>query len=261
MIRTIYVALVSLVLTVRFGIPILVRAARRSPRLDQTCRINPRRWAAAILGAAGVRVEIEGEENLPAGAPAILVANHQSWFDVFTLAAHFPRDYRFVAKKELESVPIFGPAWQACGHVSIDRADLSKAIAALQVAGRIVREGAPVVIMFPEGTRSPTGELQSFKKGAFVLAIQVGVPIVPAAILGTREVMPKGSWRIRSGRVRVRIGAPIPVAGLAHDDREALSRVARGAIARLKEGAPLHGPWESVAELRGSNRSRTKGGG
>jgi len=260
MIRTLWVGLVSLLLTPWYGLPILIRAALGSRRLGQTCGINPRKWSAGILWAAGVRVVIEGAENLPQERPAIMVANHQSWFDVFPLVAYFPRDYRFVAKKELESVPIFGPSWQACGHISIDRADLSNAIAALESAGKVVREGAPVIIMFPEGTRSATGQLGDFKKGAFVLAIQAAVPIVPAAILGSNEVMPKGSWRIRSGTVRIRIGAPIPVAGLTHDDRDALSRVARGAVARLKEGAPLQGPWDSVAELRGSNRSRTKGG-
>lgn len=243
MIRAFWVGVVGLFATLRYGIPILVRAARRSERRRETCRRNPRRWALRILRAAGVDVELEGTENIPDDSACVLVANHQSWFDVFALTGHLPGDYRFVAKKELEGIPVFGPSWQACGHVSIDRGDLQRAIGSLERAGRMMREERPTLIMFPEGTRSASGELRPFKKGAFVLAIQTGAPVVPAAILGSREIMPKGEWRIRPGRVRVRIGAPISVKGLGHEDKDALRLTAHRAVARLREGASLAGPW------------------
>jgi 1-acyl-sn-glycerol-3-phosphate acyltransferase len=244
-IRTLWVALVSLVFTFWYGIPILVRARFGGKGLTAPCRTNPRRWAHRIIHAAGVDVTFEGAEHLVPGEGCVLVANHQSWFDVLVLTAYLPVDYRFVAKKELLGIPIFGPAWKACGHISIDRADLPAAIATLHKAGEAMHEDRPALIMFPEGTRSASGELRAFKKGAFVLAIQVGMPVVPAAILGVREVMPKGSWRIRSGSVRVRVGAPIAVEGLTHRDRDALTRLAHGAVARLKEGAPVAGPWKT----------------
>jgi len=251
--------LAALVYTLWYGIPILVRSATGSKRLGPTCRSTPRRWATRLLRAARVEVEIEGAENLSSDGPHILVANHQSWIDVLALAAHLPVDYRFVAKKELERIPVFGPAWQACGHVSIDRGDLQSAIASLEKAGEMVRRERPTLIMFPEGTRSPTGEVRAFKKGAFVLAIQIGAPIVPAAILGTREIMPKGQWRIRPGRVRVRIGAPISVEGLGHGDRDTLSLTSHRAVLRLREGAPLEGPWEAVLPTpRTSGRLRRR---
>src|SRR5690606_34911443 len=127
-----------------------------------------------------------------------------------------------------------------------------KAIASLERASEVVRTQSPTLIMFPEGTRSDTGALRPFKRGAFVLALQTGVPVVPAAILGSREVMPKGSWKIRPGRVLVRIGRPIPVEGLLHDDREALGQVAHRAVAALMEGAPVDAEWPWKARESGT---------
>jgi 1-acyl-sn-glycerol-3-phosphate acyltransferase len=115
----------------------------------------------------------------------------------------------------------------------------------LELAGRRIREDAATLIFFPEGTRSATGELRPFKKGAFVLAIQTGVPVVPCAVVGGRDVMPKGSWRIRTGRtIRVRLGNPIPVDGLGADDRNALTVRARGAVRELLEGGAYGDPHQ-----------------
>jgi 1-acyl-sn-glycerol-3-phosphate acyltransferase len=246
MIRTLWVGLVAFFGTLRYGLPILWRASRGSDALECTCRQNPRRWSRRIVRAAGVEVTLEGAHNLSPDAPAILVPNHQSWFDVWTLTGWLPVDFCFVAKKELETIPVFGAAWQACGHISIDRSDRQHAIASLERAGQVMRERRPTVIMFAEGTRSRTGELLPFKKGAFVLALETGVPIVPAAILGSRDVMPKGSFRIRKGRVRLRIGQPIPVEGLTLADRDALIRVTHDAVRRLMAGEPLEGPWGDI---------------
>jgi len=248
MIRTLWVWLIAFVFLVRYGIPILVRAARGSQRLPETCRQNPKRWSLRILRAAGVDVVLEGVEHLEATRPCVLVANHSSWFDVFALVGHLPVEYRFVAKKELESIPIFGRSWQACGHISIDRSDRSKAIQSLERVKEVMREARPAVIMFPEGTRSQTGELLPFKKGPFVLALQTGVPVVPAAIVGARDIMHKGDWRIRKGQVRVRIGAPIHVEGLEEKHREALGDAAYRAIAGLGQGAALDTAWWSSGE-------------
>ena len=263
MIHTFKVGILTLLYTFRYGIPILARARWASPRLRDVCGRIPRRWAELILKAAGVEVLVEGAEHLRRDAPQILVLNHQSWFDILALTAYLPVDYRFVAKKELEGIPIFGSVWQACGHISIDRDDLQKSIGSLERAAEVVRRERPTLIMFPEGTRSMTGELAPFKKGAFVLAIRMGAPVVPAAILGTREVMLKGDWRVRPGKVRIRIGAPIPVQELGHHDRDALARAARDAVAQLKDGAPLEGPWERVVRSERSSsrrRMRDRGG-
>jgi 1-acyl-sn-glycerol-3-phosphate acyltransferase len=245
-IRTLWAAVMSTLFTIYHGTVILFHARTNSKHRDRICRDEPRTWAQHLCWAAGVEVVIEGAENLPPGQASVLVANHTGWFDVLSIAAYLPREYRFVAKKELAKIPFFGGSWVACGHIALDRADLPKAISTLENAAGQVREDRPTVIMFPEGTRSATGELLPFKKGAFVLAIQLGAPVIPAAIIGSREVMKKGSWMIRSGVIRIRIGAPIPVEGLVHGDRDALSNSARAAVSSLQAEGPLSGPWLPV---------------
>jgi 1-acyl-sn-glycerol-3-phosphate acyltransferase len=233
--RTAWVIVVAIFTTLWHGGHILVRSFFGLGGLQGQCRCRPRLWARGLLWAAGVKVEFQGLENLGEGRQ-IVVANHESWFDVLALSAYLPMDYRFVAKKELEGVPIFGPAWQACGHISIDRDDRTSAIESLEEAARQIRQEDATIIMFPEGTRSDTGEIASFKKGAFVLAIQAGAPVVPVGIDGSREVMAKRRWRIRPRTIHVRVGRPMQVDGLTHADRDQLTREARRRVAYLKEG-------------------------
>ena len=232
--RTLWAYLVAAVSTVYHAARILIPAAFRSPNFPTIAKEQPRNWARSLLWAAGVTVEVEGLENLPPGEPAVLVANHQSWFDVFALVVHLPVDYRFVGKIELTRIPFFGPSWLATGHIAIDRSDRNKAIESLRGAGESLRRDGAVVVMFPEGTRSEDGELLPFKKGAFVLALQTGVSIVPAGVSGSRAIMPKGSWRIRPGTVVIRIGPPIPVEGRGEGARDALLGQARAEIERLR---------------------------
>ena len=215
-------------------------------RCDQRriCDEVPRTWSRSILWATGVEVEVEGAEVIDPARPQLVVSNHQSWFDVFALAAHFPGRYHFVAKQELAAIPIFGRAWLTCGHIAIDRHDRSSAIESLERAGEKIRKETATIIMFPEGTRSPTGELQRFKKGAFVLALKAGVPVVPVAVVGSREIMPKGRWRVRPGRIRIRFGEPIPGDEYAMEERDDLLQRTWAAVAALKEGKPT----EEVAE-------------
>jgi 1-acyl-sn-glycerol-3-phosphate acyltransferase len=232
-IRFLVVTAVAVPATIWYVSRILWAVYRNAPDQRCVCDWVPKKWAQVLLRAAGVRVVLENEEAIDRDAPQILVANHVSWVDVLTLAAFTPGRYVFVAKKEVENILYFGRAVRACGHVFIDRQDHQKALQSLEVAKKKLEEERPTVIMFPEGTRSATGELQPFKKGAFVLAIQTGAEIVPTAILGSRAVMPKGSFRIRPGTVTVRFGTPLPVAGLATEQRDALMEQSRDALKRL----------------------------
>jgi 1-acyl-sn-glycerol-3-phosphate acyltransferase len=233
-VRTIWTALVALVSTVYTAVKILGAAALGAKDFPRIAQEAPRKWAASLLWAAGATVEVEGLEHLPPGEPAILVANHESWFDVFAMVAYLPINYRFVGKIELTKIPFFGPAWLACGHIAIDRSNREKAIESLRVAGEALRRDAAVVVMFPEGTRSTDGSLLPFKKGAFVLALQTGVPVVPVGVGGSREIMPKGSWRIRPGTIHIAIGPPIEVQGRGEEDRDGLMREARKEVERLR---------------------------
>lgn len=234
MIRLLMVVLVIVPATLWHGFRMIWAALRDSDALPCVCDSSPRQWARLLLRCSGTRVELENAEVIDPNRPQILVVNHVSWFDVLALAACLPGRYLFVAKQELEKIPVFGRAVGACGHVFIDRQDRNRAFESLTVARKSLERESPTIIMFPEGTRSKTGALQPFKKGAFVLAIQTGVDIVPAAIFGSREVMRKGSFLIRPGTIHVRFGEPIAVEGLGMDDRNALTARAHRAVRALQ---------------------------
>lgn len=243
MIRTAWVYLVGGFATFYQAGSVVLRTYFWRRNLHRACDRAARGWARAIIRAAGVRIRFEGLENLRTDAPQIVVANHQSWFDVFALAAELPVRYRFVAKKELGEIPVFGKAWMSCGHVSVDRGNREAAIEALDQAWREVHEDRLTMILFPEGTRSPDGRLKDFKKGAFVLAVQGQVPLVPMAVTGSRAIMGKGDLRIRSGEILIRVGDPIPTKGSTIRDRNRL----------LKEA------WDAIYHLKGETEDRTEG--
>jgi 1-acyl-sn-glycerol-3-phosphate acyltransferase len=198
-----------------------------------------RNWSRWILWAAGTEVIVERAGSVDLTQPFVVISNHESWFDVFAVSTVIPKRFRFVAKKELAKIPLFGQAWQAAGHISIDRTDTASAVQTLQRTGAMLRSDASAVIIFPEGTRSPTGELLPFKKGAFKLALLSGVDLLPIGVIGGRAVMPKGGWRVRRGRIIVRFGDPIRVAEYAQNEMDRLMKDARRRIEQLRsDGAP-----------------------
>jgi 1-acyl-sn-glycerol-3-phosphate acyltransferase len=237
LIRALWVALVGGLATGVLAAQIVIANwMRRSRILAHICPRNPTWSARVFLWAAGVKVVVEGAERLQGTGARVLVANHESWFDVFALCAHLPF-YRFAIKKELEKVPIWGPAWLACGHISVDRHNRGAAIQSIARAKEMSGERASMVIVFfPEGTRTPTGAMLPFKKGAFVLALQLGVPVIPVAVIGGRQIMAKNSLKIRPGTMRVRVGEPIGVDDLRFEDREVLLERSRAAIAAMRGG-------------------------
>ena len=236
MIRLLGVLLWIVPATSWFGGRMIWAVFRGSPDVRCICRESPRGWARQLLWLSGVDVVIENLDVIDSERPQILVANHSSWYDVLVLLS-VPGTSLFVAKKELSRVPIFGRAIGGCGHIFIDRQDRNAAVQSLAGARELLEKESPTIIMFPEGTRTRTGELQRFKKGAFVLAIQTGVEVVPAAIIGSRDVMRKGSLRIRSGTITLRFGVPIPVEGPGMDDRNELTEQARTAVRDLQADA------------------------
>jgi len=179
-----------------------------------------RTWARSILMAAGVRPRVHNPELLSRLQGAVYIANHVSWFDVFVLAAALPR-YSFIAKSELRRIPLFGYAAEAAGIVFLDRDNRKAAFESYKLAAKEVERGRSIVV-FPEGTRGRDYHLRPFKKGPFVLAIAAHCPIIPTIIHGSREVMPKGSFRVRSGIIDVYLLEPIETKGLDYDDRAEL---------------------------------------
>jgi 1-acyl-sn-glycerol-3-phosphate acyltransferase len=166
-------------------------------------------WARLCLRIAGVSVRLEDRSGGLA-PPYVVMVNHTSHFDVVALYAVLPIPVRFVAKRELQYVPIFGQVLALGAAIMIDRGHKARAIASIERAGRAIRRGASVVL-FPEGTRTPPGRLGPLKKGPFHLAVEARVPVLPIGIIGTGAVLPRGSWRTRPGEVVVRLGAPLVV--------------------------------------------------
>ncbi|MEX2156008.1 MAG: lysophospholipid acyltransferase family protein [Gemmatimonadales bacterium] len=193
-------------------------------------------WARDILRAAGTPVIAEGLEQIPRGQPVMYASNHSSMFDIWALFATLPGSLRFVAKQELFKIPLLGGAMRAVGHIPIDRAARKKSFAAYDEAARTIKRGLSAVV-FPEGTRSRTGELLPFKNAPFALAIAAQVPVVPVYVHDTFEILPKGAWRLRPRPIRLLVGAPIPTAGLGPDDRERLRDQVRAAMVALQSQA------------------------
>jgi len=181
----------------------------------------------------GVRTTVEGLEHVATGGPFIYAPNHQSHLDILALLGHLPGQTRFAAKQELWRHPIVGGVLDTLGMIPIDRDAGRRSIEVLKQAAN----DESSIVIFPEGTRSRDGRLREFKKGAFVLAIATGLPIVPVCCRGTRRLMPRGSHlTVQPGEIEIVIEAPIPTAGLAHADREVLATRVRNAIARHHTG-------------------------
>ena len=176
-------------------------------------------WAAFNLWAFGINVRPRRLAALHPNSPYIFMSNHRSQLDPLAVVAALPDfQLRWVAKKELTGVPIFGWALQSGGHIIIDRSDQRQAIATLRAAREQMLAGVSVVI-FPEGTRSSDEQgLLPLKKGGFMLALETGFPIVPVAIRGSHALLPKGSWHISEGDIEVVIGKPIDVAGSSREE-------------------------------------------
>jgi 1-acyl-sn-glycerol-3-phosphate acyltransferase len=195
-------------------------------------QVLPRYWARIISRLAGMRVELKGGENLKPGQPYILAANHQSQFDIFALQGYLNISFRWLAKKELFDIPVFGYGMRQAGYIAIDRSRGRQALKSLYAAAERIAAGASVII-FPEGTRSNDGKLREFKSGGMVLAIKSGVPIVPVAIRGTHEIMPKGKLLSRPGRVTISIGRPIDISSFKMAQKQELAKRLHDEVATL----------------------------
>jgi len=191
-----------------------------------------RLWSRVILGVPGVKLDIKMRVPLDPGRPYIFMPNHASMVDIWAVLVAIPASFRFMAKKQLSRIPLFGWAMSAGRFIFIDRQNGLAARRSMDEAARRIRAGQSVVI-FPEGTRTRDGRLLPFKKGGFHLALNSGAAIVPVAIRGSRDVMPRGAALIRAGSVSVEVGEPIPTEGLVHGDRDALIAKVRGRVAEM----------------------------
>jgi 1-acyl-sn-glycerol-3-phosphate acyltransferase len=184
-------------------------------------------WSASNLWLAGVKLDVRQLAPFPEG-PAIFASNHESAIDIWVLLRIIPRNsLRFVAKRELFGIPIFGWYLRKARYVEVDRQNHTRAVAALARGAELVRGGTSLIV-FPEGTRSADARVHPFKKGPFVLAMEAGVPIVPVAISGAAAVTPKRAIEVHPGTVRVAFGKPLSPRDFP--DRDALLREVRRRI-------------------------------
>lgn len=229
--RPLLVLLIAPFLTLACSLAVLIgRGLLRIPVV--TIQAVPRFWGRMISTWSGVQVRVEGLKQLDRSKPYIFVANHQSQFDIFVLDGFLPMDFRWLAKKELFRIPFFGWAMLLAGSIPIDRSHGRQALKSLDEAAKRIAAGASVII-FPEGTRSPDGKLQPFKAGGMQLAIKSGVELVPMAISGTHEVLPKGKILSRPGQVVIRLGMPVDSREFSMKEKQALAELLHDRVAFL----------------------------
>ncbi len=197
-------------------------------------------WSWAILRACGISLRITGLNHIDPKQRYVFVANHQSNIDIPVLIqALLAFQLRWLAKKELLWVPLFGWAMWAAKHVIVNRSNRADALKSLKKATERVASGISLVF-FPEGTRSPDGRLLPFKRGGFWLAVKTQTPVVPITINGSGALLPKGDWRIRRGEIEVTVGKPLLVENGHHGKLLTVSNQLRDIIAKpLAAGSPL----------------------
>jgi len=186
-------------------------------------------WAKIILWVSGVKLEIEGIKNIDTKKSYVFTSNHMSSLDIPVAVLAIPQTARFIAKKELFRIPILSQGMRASGMLRIDRGNSEQAKKVLDRAITTIKEGCSVII-FPEGTRSKTGEIQNFKKGGFILAMNGKIPILPMAISGAHHIVTKGYILRKSGQIKVKFLKEIGTEGIEYEKRNELVDLTRQQI-------------------------------
>ncbi len=208
----------------------------------------------------GVSLNVKGRQNLESGEAYVFMVNHQSNIDIPVLVQSLVRfQLRWIAKKELLWVPLFGWAMWATKHITVDRSDPVDAVKSLERAKERLAAGISIVV-FPEGTRSGDGRLLPFKKGGFLLAAKTRTKIVPVTIVGSSRLLPAGAWRLRPGRIEVYVDKPIVTESYRIGNLRALTDQVRQTIAaHLDQKAdPLETKTPNVEKPAAGNRRLAK---
>jgi 1-acyl-sn-glycerol-3-phosphate acyltransferase len=230
MLRTLWTALIALLVTIPVSLAVIAVALFSSSAgtIDRLIRW----WARSIVNAAGIELRGEGLEMLDPQRRYILVANHYSYMDIPCILAAVPQPIRFMAKASLFKIPIFGWAINRSGFIPIDRKNRRTAVKSFDQAADRIRRGNTIVI-FPEEGRTEERTLRPFQRGAFLLALRSGLPIMPIAVDGTYDVLRVGAKRVTPGPVTIRIGSVIDTEGKSVREKERLADEARRQIESL----------------------------
>ena len=168
-------------------------------------------WARLFCFMTFVRVSVTGRENIDKKTSYVFVANHQGAYDIFAIYGYLNHNFKWMMKKSLEKIPFVGYACKKAGHIMVDKSSPAAVQRTMEMAEKQLRGGMSLVV-FPEGSRSKTGKMARFKKGAFALATEFGLPIVPITMDGAYDVMPRAAKLPRPGHIRVTIHRPMSVA-------------------------------------------------
>jgi 1-acyl-sn-glycerol-3-phosphate acyltransferase len=236
MLRSLWAALVAIVLSIPAASAVFIVALVKSNAaiIDSIIRL----WGRLLIGAAGIDLRTDGVETIDPGQRYILVSNHHSYYDIPCILAAIPQPIRFMAKVSLFKIPIFGWGLGRAGFIPIDRKNRRTAVKSFDLAVQRIRKGNTVVV-FPEEGRSRERAMRQFQRGGFLLALRSELPILPIAVDGTYDVYRAGARWITPGPVTVRVGTPIPTAGLTVRDKDRLLEESRAQIeAMLSAGQP-----------------------
>lgn len=194
-------------------------------------------WARQLLFIAGIKVRVRGMENITPGANYVFAGNHLSLFDTPVVLGNIPQQFLFLVAAKYVKIPFLGTHLRRSGHFSVDNTDTRASLKVLTDAAKRIQDKKLSVLLFPEGRRSPDGELHEFQGGVAYIAIKSQVPVIPFALRGTREALPVGSLDLRGVPVDFVLGEPIPTAGLTLKDREEFNALLRERILALKKQA------------------------
>jgi 1-acyl-sn-glycerol-3-phosphate acyltransferase len=234
-----FIAPAVIVCTVAMGI--LSLAASLLGAHENTLHHFAQVWSRILLRVSFIRTEVTGAEKLDPHRAYVLVANHQSYMDTPVISANIPIQFRFFAKRGLFSIPLLGTHLGRAGHFPVDRGNPRASLKSMSDGAKAVAERNISVLVFPEGGRSPD-HLQEFKEGAAYIAIKAGVPAVPIAILGTREILRMHTTRVRPGLAKVVIGDPIDTSQMTIKDRDQLTATLHSKIAEALGESPVSAP-------------------
>lgn len=192
-------------------------------------------WSRSFFWLLFMNVKVDGIENIDLHTSYVFVCNHQSMSDVFAVYGWLPVIFKWIMKKELRKIPFVGTACAAAGHIFIDRSKKKSAVATIKKAEKMLHDGVCVVV-FPEGTRTPDGSVKRFKRGAFAIAKDLNLPVVPISLTGCYEVMPKGVYYAKRHQVYMHIGKPVEYASVAEDKQdEVIEQIRQSVIDGIKK--------------------------
>jgi 1-acyl-sn-glycerol-3-phosphate acyltransferase len=220
--------------TVILGIPVMV--AGLLSRTGNLAFSISKLWAYTMLAVSFVRTEIKNKDKILKGTSYIIISNHQSLCDIIVLVTTLGIQYRWIIKKELLKIPIFGYALYASRNIFIDRSNRASAIESINKGFDRLPQDVSIMV-FAEGTRSPDGQIHKFKKGGFITAVRLKIPILPVTVNGSRRVMPKKSLTLKPGKIQVVIGDPIDTSGYTTDTvQELIDKTRQVVIANFDPG-------------------------